>query len=194
MAPKPTAAPGPTGPTSRVIEVMAFCRDGSPLQGHWPLAALERLATSLQGPPEPAAQVQWRAQGHLRPVTGGEPEVWLHLQATAEVSLLCQRCLQTMPEALRVDRRFRFVRREDEAERLDEELEDDVLVLPLRLDLVDLLEDELILALPLVPRHPGACPHPLPRAATPEAAADAAPHPFAALAALRRRGGGDGPT
>lgn len=189
MTMKPRATAGPTGPTKLVIEVLSFCREGEPLQGHWPLAALDRLAASLEGRPAADAQVQWLAHGQLRPVTGGEPEVWLHLQASVEVRLQCQRCLQAMPETLRVDRRFRFVRHEDEAERLDEELEDDVLVLPQRLDLIELLEDELILALPLVPRHPGTCPQPLPLEAKPEAA-EPAPHPFAALAALRGRSGG----
>ena len=51
------------------------------------------------------------------------------------------------------------------------------------LDLPMLLEDELLLALPLVPRH-DVCPEPLPRAFRDEA--DAAERPFAALAALKQ--------
>ena len=54
------------------------------------------------------------------------------------------------------------------------------------LDVLELIEDELILALPLVPRHEPHCPVPL---AAPEGAVSAAPeepHPFAALAALRK--------
>jgi hypothetical protein len=119
-----------------------------------------------------------------RPVAGGDPEIWLHLMAHAEVVLQCQRCLQPTLERLTVDRRFRFVRNEDEAARLDEESEDDVLALPERLDLEELLEDELILGLPLVPRH-GQCQHPLPMRAADPGADDEAPNPFAALAALR---------
>jgi uncharacterized protein len=89
-----------------------------------------------------------------------------------------------------VQRRFRFVRNEDEAARLDEESEDDVLALPARLDLQALLEDELILALPIVPRH-ALCPEPLPLpAAEPLDEEAPAPNPFAALAALRRPPGG----
>ena len=85
------------------------------------------------------------------------------------------------------------MRGEAEAARLDEESEDDVLELPPRLDLHALVEDELILALPLVPRHerlPGAAA----RAGGTDAPEDdaPAPHPFAALAALRRRGPGGG--
>jgi uncharacterized protein len=85
---------------------------------------------------------------------------------------------------------LRFVQGEALAEQLDEDSEDDVLALGPPLDLHELIEDELILALPLVPRH-DQCPQPLPMhhdgVQTP---ADETPtHPFAALAALRRKGG-----
>ncbi|MDE2565024.1 MAG: DUF177 domain-containing protein, partial [Burkholderiales bacterium] len=161
------------------------------LQGAWPLASMPRLVQSLAGA-EPQATASWSAEGGLRPVVGGEPEPWLALQAQAPVSLQCQRCLQPMPQQLEVQRRFRFVPGEPEAERLDEMSEDDVLALPPRLDLMALLEDELILALPLVPRHEGACPQPLPTSALAPADTDpaaaggesGAPHPFAGLAAL----------
>ena len=125
-------------------------------------------------------------------MTGGEAEVWLHLTATTTVVLQCQRCLQGLDELLQVDRHFRFVRGEAEAARLDEESDDDVLELPPRLDLHELVEDELILALPLVPRHP-RCPVPLPLPADTDVAEEPAPNPFAALAALRQRGSGNGP-
>jgi len=173
------------------LELLAFCRSGVRLQGAWPQAGMARLAGSLAAPGD--ADVAWSASGQLRPVTGGEAEVWLHLTASTTVLLECQRCLQPMPQALQVDRAFRFVRGEADAARLDEELEDDVLELPPRLDLHALVEDELILALPLVPRHE-RCPAPLPLQAGAEVAeAVAAPNPFAALAALRRRGpGGSG--
>ena len=179
-------------PDPRALELMAFCRQGALVQARWPQALMPRLAESLAGPPGDAVAV-CSAQGSLRPVAGGEAEVWLHLQGHAAVELQCQRCLQTMSEPLQVDRHLRFVRGEDDAARLDEESEDDVLALPPRLDLLALFEDELILALPIVPRH-GVCPAPLrPLAEADEDADDAAPHPFAALAALRGgppRGGG----
>jgi uncharacterized protein len=100
---------------------------------------------------------------------------------------------------LQVDRRFRFVRTEAEAARLDEDSDDDVLVLEPRLDLAELLEDEFILALPIVPMH-DSCPQPLLTPAQPGlrpgvAAQDAnatqaeRPNPFAALAALRKKPG-----
>ena len=65
-----------------------------------------------------------------------------------------------MAQAVEVQRSFRFVNSEAEAERLDEECEDDVLALGQPLDLQALVEDELILGSPLVPMH-GSCPQPL---------------------------------
>jgi len=168
----------------RIFDVKLLCRDAAQVEGSFALATMPRLASSLQGVPDTA--VTWKALGSRRPVIGGEPENWLHLQAQALVPLQCQRCLQTYAQALRVDRRFLFVAHESQAERLDEELEDDVLVMPARLDLAELLEDELILALPLVPRHEDGCPLPLPLRAD-DLKAEAAANPFAALAALRGR-------
>lgn len=165
------------------LELLAFCRSGATLQGAWPQAGMVRLAGSLAAPGD--ADVAWSASGQWRPVTGGEAEVWLRLTAGTNVLLECQRCLQPMTQALQVDRAFRFVRGEAEAARLDEELEDDVLELPPRLDLHALVEDELILALPLVPRH-AECPAPLllPQDAPAEDIQRASP--FAALGVLRR--------
>ena len=176
----------------RAIELLAFCRNGDTVQGEWPQAGMARLAESLATVAPDAPAIPWSASGQLRPVAGGEAEVWLHLTATTTVQLQCQRCLQNMSQALQIDRRFRFVRGEAAAARLDEASEDDVLELPPRLDLHALTEDELILALPLVPRHE-RCPAPLPLRDDTDVPEEApAPNPFAALAALRRRGPGGG--
>lgn len=175
------------------LDVAAFVADGAMLEGSWSGALLERLADSQSPPADaPLAAVRWQAQGRRVPVPGAEAESWLHLRAETTVWLVCQRCLQPMAEALAVDRSFRFVRSEAEAEALDAELDDDVLALSRSFDLRALVEDELLLALPLVPRH-GTCPQPLPvgeAAAEPVLpAAEAAPHPFAALAALKKPAG-----
>jgi uncharacterized protein len=170
------------------LDVRRFARDGGRLQGAWPQERFVRLAASLMPPlvDAPPPPVQWSAQGQQRVVQGSEAQVWLHVQGQTVARLECQRCLQPMSEALRVDRHLRFVSGEDEAARLDEDSEDDVLALVARLDVSELLEDELILALPLVPRHE-TCPQPLdaaPGGLLP-LQDEGRPHPFAALAALR---------
>ena len=183
MTSKPAGNPKALDP--RGLDVAALCRLGQVVEGEWPLAEMTRLTDSLAAPAGDE-QVRWRAAGRVQPVAGA-PQRWLDLRAGADVTLQCQRCLQPLPQRLDVDRRFRFVDDEDEAARLAEESDDDVLALARRFDLHALVEDELILALPLVPRH-DACPLPLP-AAAPDAAGEGAPeapHPFAALARLRK--------
>jgi uncharacterized protein len=170
------------------LDVRTFADGGAQRGGALPPADLQRLADAVLRTDAAPPPVRWSAQGESRPVVGGRPEVWLRLQADTTVTQQCQRCLQPMAVPLAVDRGFRFVASEEEAERLDEESEDDVLVESRRFDLLALIEDELILALPLVPRH-DTCPQPLPLAAT-DHAEEAAPNPFAALAALRRPPGG----
>jgi len=72
---------------------------------------------------------------------------------------------------------------------LDATSEDDVLALTRALNLRELIEDELLLALPLVPMHP-VCPTPLQVEKEGLEVAEEA-NPFAVLAALKRERGAD---
>jgi uncharacterized protein len=170
------------------LDVAAFAKEAGRLEGDWPLAALARLAESAapEAPPRDTDRVRWQAQGESRTVRGGPAQVWLHVEAGTEVALQCQRCLQPMPVALAAQRSFLFVPGEGTAAELDAESEDDVLALTRSLNLQELVEDELLLVLPLVPRH-DRCPSPLVVAEEAEAPVDAPLHPFAALAGLKGR-------
>ena len=81
-----------------------------------------------------------------------------HGEAQATLRLICQRCLEPMDQALAVDRPFRFVSSEQVALDEDDQSEEDLLVASQAFDAMALIEDELILALPLVPRHPECLP------------------------------------
>jgi uncharacterized protein len=172
------------------LEVAAFTQAGATREGVLPLAGMNRLAGSSQAPADGlAGDVTWSVRGLWKQPAGGAAEMRIHLVAHATVHLSCQRCLQPMAQDLDVDRTIRFVPGEDQAAQLDEELEEDVLALARTLDLAELIEDELILALPIVPMHE-ACPQPLPSAAEVDAdltdAGEAPLHPFGALAALKK--------
>ncbi|MEO7855032.1 MAG: YceD family protein [Rubrivivax sp.] len=174
----------------RHLDVAAFAAARGRLSGEWPLSSLSRLHAAA--PRAGACAVDWSAQGVCRN-PGGEAQPWLELNATGALRLQCQRCLEDVVETVTVQRRFRFVPSEAEAERLDEQCEDEVLALPQVLDLQTLVEDEMILALPLIPKHE-TCPQPLSAgAAGPEfeAAAEALEdNPFAALKGWRARANG----
>jgi len=172
------------------LDINAFAAAAGQLEGEAPQSDFARLQDSLMQTPGDMAPpaVRWTATGALRSLPGGATQPWLQLDARSQATLQCQRCLQPVTVGLDIDRWFRFVGDEAEAARLDEASEEDVLVASSRLNLLELLEDELILALPLVPMHE-VCTQPLPMPAPDlEASADE-PHPFAALTALRRPGG-----
>lgn len=171
------------------LDVAAFASDAGELHGGRPVRSFSRLADVV--PPEaPDTGAQWRIRGALRRPNAVDPEVWLSLDAQAPVWMTCQRCLQPVEVPVHVERALRFVRGDDEAARLDAETDDDVLPLEGSIDVAELVEDELLLALPLVPRH-DTCPQPL--APPPgELEEPAAESPFAALSVLKR-GGGAGP-
>lgn len=129
-------------------------------------------------------QVQWQLAGRLQPRTGAADEVWVHVQAQAEVEMTCQRCLTPVVLPVLADRDILFVADEATAAELDDTLDDDVLVIAKDFDALALVEDELIMALPLVPRHE-SCPEGLPAQSVGEEDLPEQPHPFAALAALK---------
>jgi uncharacterized protein len=179
-----------TGPMTRRrldpqrLDVALLAQEGLNLQGQWPMAELPRLQQSQALPADaPAGAVYWSARGEQRAASGEGPQTWLHVAARTTVWLACQRCLAPLRLELAVEQPIRFVRGEDQAEALDAESEFDVLALVPVLDLRQLVEDELLLALPIVPRH-DACPMPATGVGDDGAEADA-PHPFAALARLK---------
>lgn len=171
------------------LDVAAFAAAGASLEGAWPLATLPRLvgSASADAPSAEGAEALWAVEGEERRRAGMPPEIWLKLRASTRLSLECQRCLAPVEQDLACERRFRFVAGEEAAAALDADSDDDVLELTGRLDLRDLVEDELLLALPLVPRH-AVCPQPI-EAPAPrgESAEPERPHPFAALRALKDR-------
>ena len=173
-------------PDWRRLDVALAARNGLETQGRWPLADFERLR---EGDAMPEGDVHWSARAHQAARAGAAPEVRMRLAATTAVERICQRCLQPMSVPLAVDRDFLFVADEDRAAALDADNDsEDVLELTRHLDLRELIEDELLLALPLVPRHE-VCPQPLVTPASQYGDETTASHPFAALARLRRSGG-----
>jgi uncharacterized protein len=168
------------------LDLAAFAAEGAELSGTWPLEELPRLASSAHpGAPAAGETLHWSARGERRPRRGGEPDTWLHLRLATRLHLECQRCLQPVETPLEIERSLRFVPGEEEAAALDADSEDDVLALPRWLDLRELAEDELLLALPIVPRHE-ECPAPLPGAAGEDEVVRE--NPFAALQALKTGG------
>jgi len=168
------------------LDVAAFARAGARLASHDPLANHVRLMAEAAGP-LPEAVVHWEAAGEQRQDGAGQPEPWLHLFAQTQIPLVCQRCLGPVQVPLEVDRWFRFAPDEATAAALDEDSEDDVLAVSREFDLAGLVEDELLMALPVTPLH-ATCPQSLPQSAADpdfDEAQGQKPNPFAALSKLK---------
>lgn len=73
--------------------------------------------------------------------------------ASAEVELTCQRCMESKSVKLKTEFRLAVVNSDEEAMHLREELDPVICSSGERLDLNTLVEDELLLALPIVVFH-----------------------------------------
>jgi uncharacterized protein len=175
---------------ARRLNMPAFAQAGEPLVALTPLQNMERLAQEIQGP-APDLAINWRASGELRPRTGADDDVWLHLEAKTTLPLTCQRCMGAVATPIDIDQWYRFVADEDTAMAEDDESEEDLLVMEPQFDLLAVVEDELLMALPLVPMHE-TCPEaPVFSAgeaelAPPGSESQGKPHPFASLAQLKK--------
>ncbi len=168
------------------LNLQELAHDGQPWSETTLLKVLQRLANETKDL-SPSDAVHWQVTGELRPQAGAEDQVWLHLTAEASVPLTCQRCMTTVATPLEVDQWYRFVESEDIAMAEDDEAEEDLLVMTPQFDLMALLEDELLMALPLVPMHETCPVTPLFRVGDPAVdAAEAKPNPFAVLGQLKK--------
>lgn len=185
------------------MDIGAFIASGEALEGDAALGVLPRVYAGLAEGTDPAAvaPVRWRVQGETVAQRVGAAHLWLQLDAEAVLPFECQRCLQPVDMPVAVSRRIRFVADEAAAAELDAQSDDDVLAISRHFNLLELIEDELIMAEPILPRHE-TCPIDIEPWLSVEAGGDEAdaegalagdapaekPHPFAVLAALKKGG------
>ena len=146
------------------IDAFEFARRGRVQAGVFSVHRLQRLLDGLadqpsvelvelnEAPGEPGL-VRYVLVGQLN--ASGRPQ--LVLQVQAKLILECQRCLG--PMILSIDRQTAFDLVRSEADLGEESFDEDSLDEPEKLvgsrqfDVLDLIEDELILEVPYVPRH-----------------------------------------
>jgi uncharacterized protein len=134
------------------LDIKAFAHAASPLVGHDALSKYERLTLEARTL-EAEISLNWSASGEVRADESGTEQIWLHVQVDLCMPMVCQRCMGPVDVDLDVDQSFRFVANEAAAEAEDEEAEEDILVMSQEFNLHDLIEDEVLMALPVVPRH-----------------------------------------
>jgi uncharacterized protein len=131
----------------RISDSFAFARDGRVLEGTLAVSSLERLHDLLA---EVSGELVFRITG----CKGERGQFMLQLEVGGVLLLACQRCLEAIPFELDVDSLLELI--PADAELSQEELEDDTRdFLPVagELDVAELVEDEVLLALPVAPRH-----------------------------------------
>ncbi len=142
----PTGAHYDTAPMPRAskepLDALNLAAAASVVEREFRLADLPRLLDRLAAPDGTA---QARLALHS---AGGVPTG--ELAVRAEALLTCQRCLRPMRQALESKSQLAFVEREDSPVPADHEV---ITGDPRRVDLALLVEDELLLSLPLIPKH-----------------------------------------
>jgi uncharacterized protein len=166
-----------------VVDALAFSQAGRVLEGSRKASEFARLCQGLPAPQD--AEIAWRVAGRQDAGTG---RLWLDIHAQGAVTLVCQRCLGPLALPVQVDNTVGLVKNQAQLDALDalesagEGSDVEYLVADRQLDILALIEDELILALPYAPRHdvcPGAEDEPGHQDVT-------KPSPFAVLEQLRK--------
>ena len=158
-----------------IVDPTRLAREESRLTGVLTLAELPRLVDMLF---DHDGRVSYQVQGY----TTGNGQPALRITLEADLGLRCQRCLERLPLSLDVERDVVLVADMRELDARDDE-DDDTDAIPgaASLDLRELIEEEILLSLPMAPRHPeDAC-----NAQAEASAVGGSDSPFSALAGLK---------
>ncbi len=129
--------------------------------GFLEISALPRVAEEASSI-EPGDGFQWEVKTHFVDSPGSESQQTLELAVKGRIHLVCQSCLRDCGLDLAQKSRFVLVATEEEADAFPmEDDQQEPLVASQHFDLLGLIEDEILLSMPLILKHPeGACqPH-----------------------------------
>jgi uncharacterized protein len=142
-----------------VIEPRKFAREGASIGGSLAAESLQRLAELLFDSPRAGGPqggtIEYRVTGFV--TFNNQPALRLELEG--QVGLRCQRCMERLSFPLKLRREIVLVAGVDEFEQpADEDELVDTIPATDRIDVRELVEEEILLALPMAPRHPaGEC-------------------------------------
>ncbi|MGB9109422.1 MAG: DUF177 domain-containing protein [Telluria sp.] len=132
-----------------VIDAFEFCRSNGYREGVTLVADMPRLAAECANP---TGELSWTIQGGQ--TRQGYPSMTLSVSGV--VQLVCQRCLAPFGYELDSSTMLVLGKDDQEADEIEEVLDDesiDVIVGSHSCDIMQLLEDEALLALPQAPKH-----------------------------------------
>lgn len=128
------------------LDGVQFAAAARRLEGEFGVAELPRLRDLVR---DRAGMVRYRLTGHRR--ADGKPAI--HLEVSGLVNLTCQRCLESMQQPVESTRELVFVEQSSLGDIAEEEVETDYLDAGQALDVEQTVEDEVMLCLPMAPRH-----------------------------------------
>ena len=152
-----------------LIDGLQFARGAGTLEGTLDLSALPRLA----GMGCATADLSFELHG----ITDADGRYWLLVSADGTLTLECQRCLGPLAFPLALRGKLLLTASEREIEAADDEI--DRVLAGNAMDVCQIVEDEVLLALPLAPKHERC-------GGKREGDETGRPSPFAKLAELKR--------
>ena len=130
-----------------IINSLEFARKSLEIRDTIAHSDLQRAKDLLT--PE-TGSLNWRLSGEF----SADKKARLHLTLIGNVGVPCQRCLEPMIIALSISSEFILVKDESEIPPEEDDVEDhDYLVAEADMDVLQLVEDEILLALPYAPKH-----------------------------------------
>ena len=138
------------------MDVKTSAQEARVMAGADLLSGYARLLPLLHQP-DGGLALHWEAGWRTQTGAQAGLEPWLELSLKAVLPLVCQRCMDGMEHAVDETHVYRFVGTEEQALDEDDASDEDLLVLSREFNLRELIEDELVMALPLVPKH-AQCP------------------------------------
>jgi uncharacterized protein len=155
-----------------LIDPFEFAEKKRRIKGTIPLSIMDRVRDIvLNQEDEASIDLEFRKEGRIAVITG---------RIDAELALQCQCCLEALSWPVHGEISLGVVRSIDEANVLSEAFEPMLMESDEAVALVDIVQDELLLAMPSVPQH-SECGLP-----KPQAVAEVRKHPFAILAQLKK--------
>jgi uncharacterized protein len=163
------------------IDPFRLADNGLRLEGKLKLSQMARLSAAIV---DNEGSVDVELQFDIDET--GTPFMVGHIKT--ELPLVCERCMQTMQHLVDTDLSVGLIRHERQAEQLPEQYEPWLIDNDVAVELSSIVEDELLLAIPIVPKHEHAClPEDMWQSGEEIGEEEKPESPFAVLSALKKK-------
>ena len=136
-----------------IISNLEFAQKQQEIADYFAPESLNRLSETLALTSENAhlAAINFTLTGDIKRFR--QPS--LHLHINSQLPVICQRCLDEM--LIKLDLKFDYLLSDSSVNAMEESDELDWLEINSEMDMRELIEDELLLAMPIAPVHAASC-------------------------------------